>query len=278
MSKAIVLEDAAFIQRWVDDIPVLYLEPSVPVKTRKLAIFLSGLGRDMVSLAPFLKDIAAQGFVALSFEKYQHGARDHRESSEVAAKVFTNMRRYGWPILGQSTLDAMRVIDWAIANLDVADAIHMGGISMGGDITLAVAGHDRRLVRCAPIIATPDWLRPGMHVINDPTTWLDPGKADAYAQYFYDQFNPITQLSRYINIPPVRMVLGAEDTHIPSENAERFKTMLADLAPRAAARIEITYVKAPRADHRGVIARSEEWWPELRDWWLEGFSQDRNDK
>ena len=76
--------------------------------------------------------------------------------------MFGNFRRYMWPIIGQTALDATRIIDWASDRLGVAPDIAMGGISLGGDISLAAAGLDTRITRVAAIIATPDWLRPGM--------------------------------------------------------------------------------------------------------------------
>ena len=51
---------------------------------------------------------------------------------------------------------------------------------------------------------------------------MDPGAPDEEAQAFYDRFNPITHLDRYVDGPPMRLTLGAEDRHIPPENAERF--------------------------------------------------------
>lgn len=271
------LDGITVMKDWCDDIPVIYIEPEVNPGTvkegRKLAIWLSGLGGTKESLAPYLKDIAEKGYVALAFDLYQHGERDPqgRVRDEVHADTFANIRKYGWPILGQTTLDTERVVDWAIENLGVEPEFYMGGISMGGDITMTVAGIDDRLVRGAPVVTTPDWLRPGMHNLTNPGVILDPGKPDSYAQYFYNQLNPITHLDRYVDVCPMRLTLGEDDNHIPPENAERFKKKLAEISPEAAARIEINYIKATAdkgANHRDVIGRKDEWWPELREWWL----------
>lgn len=262
------LDGIAVTKDWCDDIPVIYIEPAAPAGGRKLAIFLSGLSGTKEAQAPYLKDIADMGYVALSFDLYQHGERGNESKQEIMARVFSNMRRYGWPILGQTALDTERVVDWAIGNLGVEPEFYMGGISMGGDITMTVAGMDPRLVRGAPVVTTPDWLRPGMHDLENPSEILDPGTPDSYAQYFYDNFNPITHLDRYVDCPPMRLTLGEEDNHIPPENAERFRTQLAALSPEAAQRIEIHYVSGPEANHRDVIGRKDEWWPDLKEWWL----------
>ncbi len=251
----------------VDDIPIIYMEPGIAVNERKLAIFLNGLGGTKESLVPYLKDISDRGYVALAFDKYQHGERG-KPHENIVDRVFSNMRRYGWVVLGQTVLDTERIIDWAVDTLGVVPEIYMGGISMGGDIAISVAGIDSRLVSIAPITTTPDWMRPGMHEISDPSRLMNPGKPDAYSQFFYDQLNPITNLKRYIDCPSMYVTQGREDTHIPPENMERFKFELANLSPQAAQRIKIVYVPGPKADHGDVFRRKDEWWEEMLNGWL----------
>jgi cephalosporin-C deacetylase-like acetyl esterase len=53
------------------------------------------------------------------------------------------------------------VIDWALEQYGVSAEVGMYGISMGGDISVAAAGLDKRIVLAVPAIATTDWLRPG---------------------------------------------------------------------------------------------------------------------
>lgn len=254
-------------KEWVDGIPVIYAEPAEPQPERRLALFLSGLGGKKEELVSYLSDIADRGFIALAFDLYQHGERGTAQD-DVKARVFTNMRRYGWPVLGQTILDVERVIDWAVGNLEVVPQIRMGGISMGGDITICAAGIDSRIKRGAPIIATPDWLRPGMYDLFRPDRILDPGTPDRYASFFYEQFNPITHLERYANCPPMCLILGAEDNHIPPENAERFRSELAGLYPEAADRLVFHFVTGTPSNHMDIIARRNEWWEGLLDWWL----------
>jgi dienelactone hydrolase len=50
------------------------------------------------------------------------------------------------------------VLDWIIANRDVLiSKMVAGGFSMGGDISIALAGIDHRVGRVAAIGSTPDW-------------------------------------------------------------------------------------------------------------------------
>ena len=75
--------------------------------------------------------------MALSYDPYQHGQRCSETNDDLRARIHGNIRRHFWPILGHSATDASTVIDWAIDHLSVAAQVGMGGISMGGDISLA---------------------------------------------------------------------------------------------------------------------------------------------
>lgn len=211
---------------WVDHIPVLWVSPPSPRAKARLVIWLNGLSGTKEQMLPYLQDLAAAGFVALSFDAWGHGARSTETPQELIIRVFSNFRRAMWPILGQTTLDTLRVIDWALATLDVAPEIYMGGVSMGGDIAVAAGGIDHRIQRVAGIVATPDWLRPGMQDLFNPGTVVEPGEPDRYAQYFYDQLNPLTHLSNYAHAPAITFECAANDTHVPPDGAQRFQAAL----------------------------------------------------
>lgn len=127
------------------------------------------------------------------------------------------MYRYGWEILGNTILDTERVIDWFTDHMPVTEVV-MGGHSMGGDTSVAVAGIDERINRILCVVTTPDWLRPGMHDLFTGED-MDPGEPDAKSQWYYDQFNPITHLSRYARGIDMMFACGEIDTHIPPETS-----------------------------------------------------------
>lgn len=258
---------------WVDMIPVYYTLPAdyQEGQDMKICLFLSGLSGNKESLVSTYSDfITSRGYVGVFFDHYEHGERSingttilNSSEDEVAAlkkkildTCFENMYRYGWEILGNSILDAERVIDWFTANMPVTEVV-MGGHSMGGDTSVAVAGIDERVNRILCVVTTPDWLRPGMHDLFTGED-MDPGKPDAKSQWYYDQFNPITHLSRYTRGIDVTFVCGELDKHIPPENAQRFISNLSRIAPDAAARMQIWWNKgqghkSPSSEDLGML-------------------------
>jgi dienelactone hydrolase len=251
---------------WIDHIPAIWLEPqNQHRKSRRLAIFLTGLTGGKESTLPYLTDLANAGFVALSFDNWEHGERTRMTGGQVGARTFGNFRRYMWVNIGQTALDMLRVIDWAIATLGVERRVCAGGLSMGGDISVTAAGIDPRIRRVAAVVATPDWLRPGMmDLVGNERVLLPAGTPDAYSRKFYELFNPITHLAQYAHAPEIRFVNGEKDDHVPPEAAVRFKNALGELYPEAGEAVSIEML--PGLDHMGVGRASAQWWPGLLAW------------
>jgi len=246
----------------VDNIPVIWLEPQVHQPVRQLVIYLPPLGGTKELMIPYLQDLAAAGFVALSFDPWQHGERGN-EKDEIYRRVFGNFRHHMWPILGQTTLDSLRIIDWAVATLGVEQNISIGGISMGGDISVAVAGLDHRIKRVAAVIATPDWLRPGMQDLSRPGTILPPGEPDAYARYFYDHLNPLTHLAAFAHGPAIYFVCGEQDIHVPPDGALRFQAALREAYPVAGNAVRVSLI--PGLGHMD-FEEPKAWWSDCLTW------------
>lgn len=202
----------------VDHIPLLWVEPvstvSDAISKRPLVIWLHGFGGTKESSEDQLRDLAAAGFVALSYDAWQHGERRMETPEELGARVVGNIRRHFWPILSQTAEEVLRIIDWAEARLGVASNVGIGGISMGGDIAIAAAGIDSRISTVAACIATPDWLRPG--------SFEPPGEADAYAELCYARHNPLTNLHHYGRGPALSFQCGMHDAQVPPDGAQRF--------------------------------------------------------
>jgi uncharacterized protein len=206
---------------WVDHIPVIWVEPGTT--PAPLALWLPPLGTNKEWVLPFLRELAGAGFTAVSFDPWQHGERGTESAEEIRARVFGAFRRHMWPILGQTTLDALRVLD----EFDAGDVV-AGGVSMGGDVAVALAGIDPSVSRVATIVSTPDWTRPGMRELADPSKDLPQGEADAYAQWFYNQLDPMTHTERYTRGQAILFECGGDDHHVPADGALRFAEAVGD--------------------------------------------------
>jgi dienelactone hydrolase len=258
-----------FASRLIDGIPVMWAEPAAGAAPRRLVIWLPGFTGAKEQMQPYLQELAAAGFLGLSLDPWQHGERAAEEPSAFPQRVFSNFRRYMWPIIGQSILDTLRVIDWAISELGVRAYVRMGGVSMGGDISVAAAGADPRIRCVAAIVATPDWLRPGMENGRQPGEHIPPGEPDAYARFFYDQLNPLTHLSHYAGRPAITFECGADDRHVPLDGALRFQAALEETYRPAPDRLRVVL-------HPGIAhdARPPVLWQNCLDWFRRDWAED----
>lgn len=196
----------------ISNIPLIWTEPQQAEK--KLVIWLPGFSGTKEAMEPYLADLAEAGFLALSFDPFQHGERRIESLNELRTRIRGNIRRYFWPILAQTAEETPVIIDWAIEHLGVQQTVGMGGISMGGDISVAATAVDSRIGVVAAGIATPDWLRPG--------SFEPPGQPDETAQACYDRRNPLTHLNDYRHCPAISFQCGAEDQQVPPDGALRF--------------------------------------------------------
>lgn len=252
---------------WVEHIPVRWVEPEQLREGTNVVIFTSGFTGTAELMSPYLQQLAEEGFLAVSFDHWQHGRRGTETGSELWDRVFGNFRRRMWPILGHGVLDTARVIDWVQERFDVSPGVHAGGFSMGGDIAVAAAGHDARIKAVAAIVSTPDWLRPGMrNSWTDGKPVIDQGAPDSYAQFFYDTFNPLTNLESYGHGPAITFECAAEDMHVPPDGAERFKSALTTRYPEIESRVRVHLHEGLK--HEDLI-RDPVFWQNSLAWFIE---------
>lgn len=207
----------------VDGIPVCWAAPDAPVG---MALWLTHLGGSADQTRPMLARLAGRGLLALSFDPAGHGSRGNGgDPYDLARTVFAAFRRRMWPMAGRTVLEALRVLDWADRQFGIAGDRVVGGVSMGGDVAVALAGIDARITRVAALVATPDWTRPGMRELGGRAL-LGQGKADRYAQWFFDAFDPATHLDAYRRDLAIKFLCGANDQHVPAKAALRFREAL----------------------------------------------------
>jgi dienelactone hydrolase len=223
-------------------LPAVIVEPESP--PTRLVLWLTHLGGSKERTLPQLHSIGARGCRAVSFDPPAQGDRATSDDPRrYAMVVLERFRLRMWPLLGQATLEALRAID--ATRGQTITSVAAGGVSMGGDIAIALAGIDPRIDRVAAVGSTPDWTRPGMTRLDDPGTLLAQGSADSYGQWLRDQLDPMIHLERYARGVPMHLHYGAEDHHVPEANGRAFAEALA-----GDAQIEIS--RHPGLDHFGV--------------------------
>ena len=233
----------------MDGIPMVLVRPDGEIEG-DVVLWMTHLGGSAVQTLPMLERFAAAGHPAASFDPVLHGSRGSGDPWGFAADVLTAFRRRMWPILGQSTLEAMRVLSWAKEETGRPGSALAGGVSMGGDVAIALAGVDARVGRVATIGSTPNWCRPDMRDVRDASKIIDQGDADPRSQWYADQLDPSRHLERYVDGAAIALELGEADRHVPAANAQAFHEALVETAPAAAARLRIQI--HPGLDHCGV--------------------------
>lgn len=239
------------------EIPILWAEPA-GAGTRPLVLWLHAFSWSKEDVASHLVDLAARGFVAVSWDLPQHGERSSEAPDEIRLRVRSNLRRYFWPILAQGADEVPAIIDWAFAHFEGLGDVGIGGISMGGDIAVVSAGIDRRIKRVAPVLATPDWLRPGSQELQ--------GVAEEEQWALYRRLDPLTNVAHYRHCPAMLFVCGAADRQVPPEGAEAFISTMGKLYPDGAEHVAI-------ARQAGIAHRFTPWmWSKALAWFEAGCS------
>lgn len=223
-------DDFQVVRTRVGDVPVLVIAPK-ETRGRHLVIWLPGFGGDRNSSEAQLRDLARNGFVAMSYDPYQCGERRIESQAELGARVVGNLKRYFWPILAHSSEDVPPLIDWAIKEFGVSDKVGMGGTSAGGDMSCGAAAVDKRIVAVSAIVGTPDWRRPG--------SYQPQGEADPLSQADLDRCNPMQHLDRFRHHPAIAFQSGAKDMRVPPEAAQRFTAALRPMYGKDADRLRV---------------------------------------
>jgi dienelactone hydrolase len=245
----------------VEQIPVMWVLPARTESPARLALWLSGGISGMNASGKELDALADAGFAAVSFDSWQRGTRATETMATIFPRAMQNFPNVVWPIIGNSALELLRVLDWAAVEFGIEPPFFVGGHSLGGDIVTAAAGLDDRIGCVATIVATPDWRRPGMHADGK---LIGRGQPDSYAQWFYDHMNPLTHLDSYARRPAMTFECGADDDHVPADGALRFReALLAGPYGEACERIRVNL-------HPGV---GHEYTPDMWDHCLAWFQQ-----
>ena len=211
---------------YVNDIPIAFCRPNENKSNNSLAVWVPYLGGDRETGAKELQKLASCGYFAISIDPWLHGERKGELKEELRTLVFKDFRNYMWQILGITTLDAFRVADWAIDTFNLNGNIVAGGLSMGGDIAIALAGIDARVSKVATIASSPNWERPGMTDVMDSTKIINQGKSNNFSKWLYSKLNPMSNLNSFCRPLKLHVELGELDTHINPQWTLDFKRCL----------------------------------------------------
>jgi uncharacterized protein len=239
MKKNSNIENKAIEFVNVDNIPVAFCRPNENDSNNSIAIWLPYLGGDKETGVKELQKLASHGYFALSIDPWMHGDRKGIGNKGIRTLVFKDFKAYMWQILGITTLDVFRVIDWAIQSFKLDGNVVVGGLSMGGDIAISLAGIDKRVSKVSAIASSPDWNRPGMTDVMDSKKIIEQGKPTPYGKWLYDKLDPTTNSQNYSNLPFMHIELGALDTHINPNWTDDFRNTLCEIYPNAEHKIEI---------------------------------------
>jgi len=223
----------------VNDIPIAFCRPNENESNNSLAFWIPYLGGDKESCLKELQKLASFGYLAISIDPWLHGERKRDMKEDVRTLVLKDFRYYMWQILGITTMDAFRIADWAINAFNLTDNIVAGGVSMGGDIAIALAGIDARVSKVAAIASSPNWERPGMTDVMDAITIINQGKSSSYGKWLYNKLNPMSNLYSFGRPLKLHVELGELDTHIHPEWMLDFKRILCDYYALAKFNFEI---------------------------------------
>jgi hypothetical protein len=131
----------------VEGIPVRWVAADAP---QGVALWPTHLGGSAEQPAPMLARQAERELLAASFDPSGHGRRSAGgEPWELAQEVLGVFRRRMGPLAGRTVLESLRVLDWVDEHFGVGGPGVAGGVSMGGDVAVALDGVDPRIDRVA---------------------------------------------------------------------------------------------------------------------------------
>nr|WP_319997166.1 hypothetical protein [uncultured Draconibacterium sp.] len=240
---------------YVTNIPIAFCRPDENRSNNSIAVWLPWLGGDKETGAKELQKLASHGYFAISIDPWLHGDRSGDLQEDVRTLVFQEFRKYMWQILGITTLDVFRVIDWAIDTFKLNKNVVASGLSMGGDIAIALAGIDARVSRVAAIAASPNWERPGMTDVMDATKIVNQGDSTNLGKWLFNKLNPMTNLNSFARPLQMHIELGELDTHINSQWMFDFKNGLSCDYKNAEHNIEIVVNKG--LNHVSLLQNEE---------------------
>ena len=235
----------------VDGIPVRVLAPPAGERSGKVALWIPRFGGDTSEAVPALRVLGNSGHLAVTMDPVLHGARAVESPQRLFKRTFSNFRRYMWSLMGGTALDCLRIIEWASEEYDCPNGVLTGGVSMGGDVALALAAVDPRVSHVAGIAMSPDWNRPGMTMIDTPGAILEQGSPTVESALLCGLFNPASNIGSFSRAVSVRFDSGHDDTHIQLGSILAFRDAVDALRADVHGKVEVRV--HDKLNHAGTV-------------------------
>lgn len=207
----------------IDNIPIGFCNPESP---RGIVLWIPYLGGNRETCNAEMKYIAAHNYVGITLDPWMHGERAGNTKPSIRTKAMKEFRKIMWQVLGFTTIDAYKTLDWATNEFNIQKNISVGGLSMGGDIAISLAAIDSRISKVAGVASSPDWNRNGMTDVMDSSKILDQGIPSEFSSWLCTHFNPMSNIDKYTREVSIQLEYGKKDTHISYKWAEDFKNSL----------------------------------------------------
>lgn len=208
---------------FLDGIPVCFVKPE---KILGIALWIPYLGGTCETCSNDLHAIATHNFLAISLDPWMHGERGRNRKNSIRTEALKHFRTLMWQVLGLTVLDCYKIVDWASGEFGVAENIVAGGLSMGGDIAISLAGIDKRIKKVAGVASSPDWYRNGMTDVMDSTKIIDQGDPSDFSQWLCDKLNPMINTENYKHNVTMQLEYGRKDSHIKAKWGFDFKSKI----------------------------------------------------
>lgn len=205
----------------LDDISLCFVKPE---NIKGIALWIPYFGGTCDTCAKDLFYISKNNYVAISIDPWMHGERGKSRKPSIRTDALNHFRKVMWQVIGLTVIDSYKVIDWACEEFEIVENIVAGGLSMGGDIAISLAGIDNRIKRVAGVASSPDWYRKGMTDVMDSTKIIDQGNPTHFSQWLCEKLNPSLNIESYKHDVTMQLEYGTKDTHILSKWAVDFKS------------------------------------------------------
>jgi len=196
-------------------------EPADTSVQLPLVVWQHGLTGQISDFTTEINELAALGYLVLSVDAYRHGG-DSFSTGETGGEIYNrHVSTSDWDnqmfTTTAITMNNVKImVDYCYENYNLFPTYSSGGFSMGGDISIALACIDPRLMVVVGNVTSPDWLRPVDGLVKGTRTRI--------TEQRYAQYDPLTNVSKLAGREPyITFEQSENDTLIDISYSQDFK-------------------------------------------------------